>query len=210
MPKGGLLSVVLAAALLAVWPVAAPAQPSGPSPAAEALDELPMRLGPFRRFTPVFDLEARPGGAGLGAAVGFTHDGGERARGTVFLYDRGRADLTDGHDNPDVMEELRFATAEILSGAQSGRFQAAEWEAGMVWLADVPGRGMRCVTFRVVDRGGAPAGLGACVAVQRGQFVKVELTSWGTPEAAAAGVLAGQLLGEVMGARMPEDAPKPG
>ena len=171
------------------------------------VEALPAELAGFRRVPPVIDYDRDAPGRGLGASVRYEPANGEHMRATVYLYDRGQVRQPEGAGSPDVAEELRLAVAEVGASVRAGLYRAVRPGAGMTGGQPSDPGSVRCVTFQVVQRDGSPTADAACVAVNRGRFVKVRVTAWDLPDPAAAGVVAAGLLSQVERAQAGEGTP---
>lgn len=192
--------------LAGLFPAAADAQGTrdgvrdAPLDAVRAVEALPAALGAYRRTGPVTDYE-RGSGNGLGASVRYVPANGDRARATVYVYDRGQRRRPEGGASPDVAQELRAVSGEIDAMVQAGRYRSASAEGGTgVGRVSEPGSA-RCTGFRVLQEDGAPTGDSACVAVQDGRFVKVRVTTWAQPDPDAASGIAAALIQDVLRAQ---------
>lgn len=194
------------AVLLLLAGCAAPGAPDGAIAAAsgtplQAIEALPAELGMLRRAGEAVDFERRPGGAGLGASARYLPANGERINVTVYIYDRGRLRGPEGGESPDVVQEVRSASAELNLAAQTGMYRSAKFDTGLDLRRGSGPIEMRCANFRVVQRDGAATGDSVCVAVQGRRFVKLRLTMWNPPDPTVAGVMAMAVLSQVIAAR---------
>lgn len=171
----GFRSLTRAALLGLTMSFAATAQTAAPAGPVQILEALPQELGGFARIGGVNDFEARPGGAGLGAAIEF-REPASGAIGTVYVYARGRKDLTEGAGNPAVEQELITAGQEIERAGQTRNYTIAQ----RARAADLPGGGkpaaLRCDAYVLAFRNGNTNDSYACVGVLHGRFLKLRVS----------------------------------
>lgn len=170
------VAMALAASVPAM--LAGPATGQGvkarPSP-MEAAAALPAEAAGFRRIE-IADLEGRPNGAGLGAAVEYRPAAGGAGIATVYVYDRGRADLPEGAYSLALDQELDTALREVEALSEARGYRVA----GSRPLADVAGpEGMpalRCLQLDLAFTRGPHADSFLCAGVLRGYFLKLRMT----------------------------------
>lgn len=167
-----------------------------PSPAS-SIEALPSDLGSFRRVDPFIDYERQPGGSGLGASVRYVPRNGQKARATVYVYDRGQRRGPEGAGSPDVAEELRAVHAELNVAVRVRMYRAVMPDAPLTLRTSDGVELARCATFRVVQANGAVTSDAACLGIQHGRFLKVRFTAEDAPDPAAAGLAAAKLTSEV-------------
>ena len=194
-------------AMLVLAGPAAAQGPKGPPPAAvEGLAALPAELAGWRRSAQT-DFEQRPGGIGLGASVEYRPAAGGPGVATVYLYDRGRADLTDGAAGPDVAAEIRAAVAEVESLGPLRRYVVAARPAE----TDIRGAGGRpglhCLPLVLALEGGRQADSFVCLGIAGGKFVKLRMTLAASAEEISTNALTG--FGEALLAAVQPPVPAP-
>ena len=164
------------------------------------LQALPQQLDGFQRSGSLIDYAQRTGNPGLGASARYVPSSGERVAATIYIYDRGRPRQPAGANSPDVEQELHATAGELNAMVRAGRYQLTRPEGGMNVGAPSAADSAKCLTFTVTQGDGARTGDAVCVTVQRGQFLKVRVTSWNPPEPTAAGLFAVGLLKAVQSA----------
>lgn len=145
--------------------------PGGP---VAILDRLPDRLTTFSREDDVTDFEARPGGAGLGAALNYGAPGAPVI--TVYVYDRERRGLRDAASGPAVEAELVTTRTDIETASRTRRYRIAARGRAPDEPGPEGGPGMRCDRYVLAFEGGGEVTSFACVAVMRGRFLKVRVS----------------------------------
>ena len=158
------------------------------------LEAMPQQLAGFQRTGSLIDYAQRTGNPGLGASARYVPSSGERIVATIYIYDRGRPRQPEGANSPDVQQELGATTGELNAMVRAGRYQLAKPEGGMNVGAPSNADSAKCLTYTVTQGDGARTGDAVCVTVQRGQFLKVRVTTWDPPEPTAAGLFAVGLL----------------
>jgi hypothetical protein len=177
-----LLGCVLGLLLLAL-----PALAQGPLDTDLAvLGGLPAELAGFQRGG-ITDYATMSGDPGLGASVEYRAPEGAIA--TVYLYDRGRRDLTGAARTAAIEDEIQVARREVqaVSAARRYRVQADRPAAD---VADGPGRTrFRCRVLDLAFADGRRLDSFICATVRRGRFLKLRLSAL----AAAPGATAAQV-----------------
>lgn len=197
------MRILLALSLLALPGLAAAQQaPNQPAPnqPAPKLPETPLQLiaalpeaaAGWRRGE-VTDFEARPNGAGLGAAAEYRPVAGGPGVATVYRYDRG---LEPAAAAASVEAELSQAVREVEILGPQRRYRVD----GRLPAEPVPGPdgrpALRCEALGLAFEGGNRAEGFVCLGVVRGRFLKLRMTlPPGPPEAAAQMV---QALGQAV------------
>jgi hypothetical protein len=171
----GFRSLTTAALLGATLSFAATAQPAALAGPVQILEALPQELGGFARIGQINDFETRPGGAGLGAALEF-REPASGAIGTVYVFARGRKDLTDGTGNPAVEQELVTAGQEIERAAQTRNYTVSQRTRGADLPGGFPPPALRCDTYVLAFQSGNTNDSYACVGVLRGRFLKLRVS----------------------------------
>lgn len=179
---GSLLAIAALAGLVPCLPAAA--QPA-PAPAAtdpaEAVADLPAAVAGLRRGA-VTDFEARPGGAGLGAAVEYRPAAGGAGVASVYWYDRGRTDLSEGARSLATDRELETARQEVVTLAPFRRYGVDASRPA----PDVPGPdgrpALQCLRLDLLFEGGARSDSFVCAGVLRGRFLKLRVSLPAAPE----------------------------
>lgn len=170
--KRVILVVPLLVAAALADPVAAQPALKLPETPLQLVAALPELAAGWRRGA-VTDFEARPNGAGLGAAAEYRPAAGGPGVATVYRYDRG---LQPAVALVSLEAELDQAMREVeLLGPQrryrvEGR-QPAEPVAG----PDGP-PALRCAALVLAFEGGIRAESTLCLGLVRGRFLKLRMT----------------------------------
>jgi hypothetical protein len=191
-----LVTAMPLAACVGAGPTTSGAAP--PSPWFEAVRALPAEMAGFRRVGPIVDYERD--NLGLGASARYERSNGERLRATIYLHDGGRTRSPEGAQNDDVRQQMFYTAASVREFVREGRYAGA----ALPDAATVTGEGAEsigCYVFTVTLQGGIQTGDAVCVTVQNKAFLKVRLTNFTTPSAAAAGKDALALTRATMAAR---------
>ncbi len=157
-------------------PQLAPPAPPPIGAAAGLAAALPTEAAGFTRAG-LTDFEARPGGAGLGAAAEYRPTDGSSGVATVYHYTHGLAGLPEGTAAPAVEQELQSAVAEIRSVGHLRRYGLASQAEAPPIPAPGGQPALRCLAMLLVYEGGVRAADSfVCVGVVRGRFLKLRLT----------------------------------
>jgi hypothetical protein len=150
-------------------------EPSASASPTRLLERMPQELAGFARFGQLTDYEVRPGGAGFGASMEF-RDPRTGAIGTVYIYTRGRTDLTDGADGRAVEQELDLAGQEVQRAGQIRDYTVTRGGRAPDFPSGGKPAALRCDAYVVSFRDGRIADTYACVGMQRGRFLKVRFS----------------------------------
>ncbi|SDB08111.1 hypothetical protein [Belnapia rosea] len=171
----------LAGALLLALPVAAQ-EVKAPETALQRIAALPAEAAGWHRVD-VTDFEARPSGAGLGAAAEYRPVAGGPGVATLYVYDRG---LAGGATPASLDGEFTQALREIEMLGAMRRYRVEARLPGPPVLGAAGREALRCAQFALAFDGGNRADSFLCLGVQEQRFVKLRMTlQAGAPEAEA-------------------------
>lgn len=164
------MSRISLALVLLLWSApgvgAQPVASKLPATPLQQVAALPEVLAGWRRGQ-VTDFEARPNGAGLGAAAEYRPEAGGPGVATLYRYDRG---LSEAAALASMPAELDQAVREVEMLGPQRRYRVE----GRAPAAPLPP--LRCEYLVLAFEGGARAESFICLGVVRGGYLKLRLT----------------------------------
>jgi hypothetical protein len=164
-----------ALALLIALPAAAQGVNPGVKGAETPLQRiaaLPAEASGWRRAN-VTDFEARPNGAGLGAAAEYRPSLGGPGVATLYLYDRA---LPEGASAGSLATELTQAMREVEMLGPMRRYRVEARQPGPVITLPSGAEAMRCEGFILAFDGGSRSDSYLCLGIVRRAFLKLRMT----------------------------------
>ncbi|WP_043364689.1 hypothetical protein [Belnapia sp. F-4-1] len=161
---------LVALALLIALPAA-----QAPKDAATPLQRiatLPAEAAGWRRAS-VTDFEARPNGAGLGAAAEYRPSPGGPGVATLYLYDRS---LPGGATAESLAAEFTQAVREVEMLGPMRRYRIESRQPGPVITLSSGAEAMRCEEFSLAFDGGSRSDSYLCLGLSRRAFVKLRVS----------------------------------
>jgi hypothetical protein len=162
---------LIALALLIALPAAAQGVKGAETP-LQRIAGLPAEASGWRRAN-VTDFEARPNGAGLGAAAEYRPSLGGPGVATLYLYDRA---LPGGATAESLAAELTQAVREIEMLGPMRRYRIEARQPGPAITLPSGAEAMRCEGFTLAFDGGSKSDSYLCLGLARGAFLKLRMT----------------------------------
>jgi hypothetical protein len=160
-----------ALALLIALPAAAQAPKAPPTP-LQRIAGLPAEASGWRRVD-VTDFEARPNGAGLGAAAEYRPSLGGPGVATLYLYDRG---IEGGASAESLAAEFTQAVREIEMLGPMRRYRIEARLPGPVVTLPSGAEAMRCEELILAFDGGTRSDSYLCLGLSRRAFLKFRMS----------------------------------
>lgn len=162
----------LAALILMLALPAAAQEAKGIATPLQRIAGLPAEASGWRRAN-ITDFEARPNGAGLGAAAEYRPSLGGPGVATLYLYDRA---LPGGANAESLAAELTQAAREIEMLGPTRRYRVEARLPGPVITLPSGAEAMRCEEFILAFDGGPRSDSYLCLGLARGAFLKLRMT----------------------------------
>jgi hypothetical protein len=167
---------LVALLLLIALPAAAPQGASQEAKAAETplqrIAGLPAEASGWRRAN-VTDFEARPNGAGLGAAAEYRPSLGGPGVATLYIYDRA---IPGGATAESLAAELSQATREIEMLGPMRRYRVEARQPGPVITLPSGAEAMRCEALTLAFDGGSKSDSYVCLGLAGRRFLKLRMS----------------------------------
>ncbi len=143
--------------------------------------KFPSAIAGFARGTSK-DYETR--NPGLGYSYSYNRQGWIM---TVYIYDKGRPDISDGVSSPLVVKEFDLAKGDITQVKNAGVYSKADWVQDIQIKASKDSADLSCAVYDIVfAQSGKRLDSFLCLAGWHGKFFKVRISGPDRREAEAA------------------------